>query len=762
MKKTTLYILVPLIFLGTFALRDGTRSMTDIKGPVFAVGTLVLGVVAAWRLLSGTPPGFLSRLGPFAAAAAAYLAFTAASALWASHSWIVKYAFADRALMLVLALSTAVVAAEARSWRSVAIGYAALGGVAAVFSLIWHGVYVPYYAHYAQFRQPETPIWPLAWTILSDMKGPMWRYVWSGLSDMKAPLGNANLLAALLILPMGMSVGLAFEEWRGRRRARVLGVLAVTLFLTLAVFVLCRSKSYWIGLYAGAAVFAALRARRWYWAAAIAVVVASALGVHVWEKGYVERVRESKSYIVRAELWRRAVLMAEVRPALGWGAGNFFTDNQPFAGEAAMRVVRYYEGGAEKNEPIYKVPAPADMSVHNEYLEELAEGGAAGLILYLVLLAAALYSAIRARRLGFAEPLLLDAAISIFAVYLVTNSMNPEVHFADFAPHFWILTGLLVAAYLRAGGQAARGASARSRSPLESPLKLAVVAACACAAAFGCYTFAFADFRSSLDYSVGDRLYSAREFGPAARAYLSTANDTWDPLLRVRALYLAGWSCKYAGDASGSDGAFRLLSGEVAALLDTDYIVGQRCEAAGDYKGALFYYTRHGMGHANDARVPARIALLRALLAVEGGSAGEGTSEAKAYFAAHPDDKAGRREYVRALLRLGSAGLGEVEANLKALAPGGSSAEDIFLAGRAAIVRNDLPAAVDLFKKAIASGYRSEDVYYYLAGSLKDLGKLSEALAVADEGRAALPSSRNLAELRASLAVAGVAPGAVR
>lgn len=716
------------MFAGTLALWPGTRTPTDIKGPVFAAGTLVLAlaVLAAMRRDSGGAR--TKEVAWLAAAGALYVAYTAASALWASHPWAVKYAVADRLMMLVLALAVSFAAAEAGCWKALAAGYVALGATVAVLSLAW--------------PQPYS-LWLS--TPLNNL--PAGEAFLRTIRDIKAPQGNANLLAAMLVLPGMLTAGFGLREWRGKRRAGIFVGLAAALALMSYVFVLCRGVSYWIAICAAVTVFVALRSGKAVRVLTVAAIVAAIAGGAAWKYGLAGRFKESKSYIVRAELWRRAAVMFGERPLAGWGAGNYWTDNQPFAGDEAQQIVHFWEGGAPKDEAVYRVLAPADANVHNEYLEEAAEGGILGLAAYLGLLGAAGASAFVARKRRFGEPELVDAGIAAFAAYLVAIAFNPELHFADFEPHFWILAGMLVAA------KAATGGAERAQA-VKRPLPWVVLAAAAVLAGYGFYAFVIEDYRSSIEYWKGERLYENGDYKGAPGPLLAAAEDTWDPLLRARALSYAGLALDKAGEATSAFAVYETLSGEIAALLDTDFRMGAMLERAGLYEKALFYYKRHWDGHREDKATQGRIALVEALLKLQQGRAGEGLLRGRDYLVDYPGDRAGRRAFVREALGPEIKYYTEMGIEADELAAPGAEAEDYALAGIIRFLQGDVAGAAPLLEKGKAGGYTGRDLFYFLARAYMKLGRMDEARKVAAQGRVIHPQCRGLASVAGELGLA--------
>lgn len=599
MRKALAACLLAVVFAGTITLWPGAKSLTDIKGPIFASGAIVLALGVVWAMALGSGMSMARGLGWFVSAALVFLAYTAASALWAAHPWVVKYIILDRALMILLALAVAVSLSQVMAWRLVAAGYILLGVAVAAYALLWHGV---------------------------------WLHT---MNDIRAPLGNKNLLAAALLLPMGFAAAFAVREWRGQRRIEVFLILAAALIPILAVFAYCRPISYGMSLAAGALVFLVLRARHRATAAAAGIVVAAVVLAALWHGGYVERFRETKHYIVRAELWRRAALMAEERPVLGWGAGNYFTNNQPFAADAVLRVMRYWEGGRLNEEPVHDILAPGDINAHNEYLEQAAEGGAAGLAIYMALLASAVASAVWARRRGFPEPVLLDAALGIYAAYLIANVFNPDTHFADFGPQFWILTGMLVAS------AAAVSQGEGERRLAIRPARIALAAALTAVAGYGIWVYAVEDWRSSKEYKIAEDSYmlgaEARSKGDYSTAFaydrrivapaLASARRAIDPRFRESALWYAGHAYLSLGDTGSAYRVLKELADQVDAFLDTDYQAGVLLEKGGHYGEALKYYRRYRLGHPEDSRTDGRIAACGSLSDLEAGRRAEGAAQ---------------------------------------------------------------------------------------------------------------------------------------
>jgi O-antigen ligase len=603
-RQVAFYALAGTISVGSIALKEGTRSLTDVKEPIFVAGTLIVVAILACEFAIRRSIWLPEGLGRFALAIGVYMAYLTASVSWASHTWIVKYIVAEHTLHFLIAIAAAVVLSEITRWRSFLAMYVALGAAISITSLHMH-TFMPYFHQYPGTRFDAVANFFHHGFYAANANGEYVRL--HTLNDVHAPLGNANLLSAFLLLVMGLSMAFLWREWKGTKRGWVFASVAVTCALALTVFGLCRSVSYSIGLGALVTVFVSLRSRLWYvfiplsiMGAIAAFIVLMHVPVPVDSKtmNAVEYFQHTKSYLVRAELWRRAWVMTGEKPILGWGAGNYFTDSAPVSAQVAKTMVTYYEGGGTHTEPAPKVLAQADSNAHNEYLHQTAEGGIVGLCIYLSILAVAAKAAFDARKRGFPEEILLDGVISVFAAFLVTNLMNPEVHFADFARHFWMVVALLVAARGIQGGR-----KAHAPDVVKGMAAVVVLVACIC----GAYEFVYQDYRGARDWWAAFRLRGEERPAEAAEWYMQSAGRTWDKVLRIRGLFGAGESYSASGQYDKAIAAFGELSDEVISLADTDYLLGRLYEGRRDYTNALKHYKIAADGHPEDERAAARI-----------------------------------------------------------------------------------------------------------------------------------------------------------
>ena len=571
MAPVTFAVFVFVIFAGTLGLAPGTRTLTDIKGPIFAAGAVLLAFGVVLEMCRRPYRRRNRGLAVFLALAVVCLSFTAVSALWAPHPWTVKYAVAEQSLWFLLAACTAFVADGAGRPKAIAVSYALLGAIASGFALVWHGL--------------------LAHT----------------LNDVKAPLGNANLLGVFLILPIAVTVALALWEWHGKRRILVLGLYALAGVLDIVVLGLCRSMSAWLGLFVYVGVLCLLKATKKARLALILALVCGASAGIFWLADGFTLLSHTRTYLVRVEYWRRAGVMALEKPVAGWGAGGFFTHNVPLGAETGSRGVLLAIGNDTHKMPLHKVIGRNHpSSPHNEYLRNAAEGGTIGLALYAVLIAAPLWTALGARRRGFGRPELLDGAVAAYAAFLATNFVTKNMCFADFAPHFWILAGFLVSTGFSDGK--------RAPAAVKCPSAVRWVAA----AGWGIYTFSIQDYRSSIHYNKGVLLYRKGEFASAAAEYRSAAALTWDAKLAAGAEFMQGTSYLSSGGKMLPSAC--TILGDLCREVDgyADFQLGLALERSGLPRRAAEAYRRHLSARPWDEKAAKR------LVALEAGGAPEG------------------------------------------------------------------------------------------------------------------------------------------
>ncbi len=690
----------------TLALAGGTRSLTEIKAPIFAAGAVLTGLAALVTLiLRRVSVRVRAAVAIFPLAAAAYLAFIGLSFLWAEHPWIVKYVLARKGIGIVLALSAGVIAAGALSRRAVTVAYVIIGTAAALFSLYWHAVKT------------------------------------DSLNDVKVPLGNANLLGVSLLLPMIAGAAIAVSKWRERRvRAALTATAAVALQFT--VFVLCRSLSAWIGLGVSVTVLAFLEVRRRV-AFVGGAAVAAAIGCAVLLFSDVhDRFRGTLTYHLRREYWRRAVKMTFERPLVGWGAGNYFASNQPFGQETAQHDVALRTGGEARSVPLSEVIGDhLTAASHNEYLDNAAEGGIAGLLLYCLLVGSPLIVALSTlRRTAGSDKTVLSALVAAYSGFLVTNAFTQNMYFADFAPHFWILAGLLGFSALDVPK------SEEGRSLRDLPARVVAIVLAAGAAGLGLWFLAIRPYLGLRDYEKGCAAYDDRDFTRAIGLFRRAADRAASEQPRIWALDLLGHTYVSAGEQylQSAHIVFRCVNGMVEGYDHFGAAFG--LERSGLYEQAVAEYEIHQRMRPADRRTQKRLEFCRVMTALESDVAAAAPA-AHEYFAQYPDAVTERRVYFDALLAIEPPPLEELAFVAAGFENPPTNPLDKFLLGRHLLVKGEALSAVALMEDAYRSGYRGPGINRWRTEAYIALGRYAEAWKVLKEGRRVNPTCKNLKAL---------------
>ncbi len=712
MKNLSFALLLVTIAAGTLALAGGTRSYTDVKGLIFATGAVLICFAAFTAAILGRRrPLLAGRDTVFPLAALGYLLFIALSFLWARHPWAVRYVLARRATFLILAVSAGLITAGGAHRKVMAGAYAFLGVAAAVFSLIWHGL------------------------------------VAKSLSDIRVPLGNPNLLGAFLLLPIAATGALALSCRRERRFVRTV-LLTAALVPQFGVFVLCRSLSAWIGLALCVAVmlFLSVRKRVLVAAGMCGAVLAALLVLHY--SGALEGFRQTRTYLERREWWRRAVVMVADKPLIGRGAGSYFTSNQPLGMQSAEREVVFREGGPARRVPLHVVVgAHHPVSPHNEYLDNAAEMGVVGLILYCVLVSVPLIVTLGARRDAGRERLLLDAFIAVYAAWLVTNSATQNMYFADFAPHFWILAGMLAASGLRASQDSPYG-HARSLTARRVAIGAAVLVAC-----LGVWFLGIRPYLALRRYQQGCRAYSTEKDFPRARdLFRWAADNAGDERAHVWALDMLGYTYLAMGekeDLQSAHAVFKDVNGKVEGY--DHFGEGLSQERGGLYSQAVDAYEVHERMRPADKRTRQRLEFCRMMAALGEGKVDKAAAAGREYFVHYADDMSGRRVYFRALLETEPAPMAELARMAAELPDPPVNPLDKFLIGRFRLLCGDAESAITLLEEAHSRGYRGPGMNRWRTVALMALGRYEDAWEVLQTGRRGNPTCKYLIQLEKDL-----------
>ncbi len=721
-RKVSLALLVATSGVGLFALAGGTRSLTDVKAPLVAAGALLAGISALLLVLYERERSLAGCGILFVLAVASRLSLTALSPLWSDRAWIAHYVLAERFLMLTLALSLSVVAVGAFQWRIIAWSWAVMGAAVALLSLVWHGIYVP--MRLVGLSQGLSFVDALA----------------HSLRNVRAPLGNANLLGGFLLLPMAMATGLVMREWSGGRRTRTLALLAVLVAPVIPVFFLCRSLSAYGGLAVATAALFFLRSRRKVRAAVLIVLAAGVIASAAYFSGAFAGLRSSRSYLLRLEYWRRAVVMGRQRSLLGWGAGNYYTSNQPLGADTNFKEVIFDDSSGPRPVPLYEVLGNHHPSAsHNAYLDEAAEGGLVGLGIFLLLLAVPLVRGMAGRRAGFAERGLLDAALATYVGFLFVIGVTMNLRFADFAPQFWLLCGLLVSS-----GSAAEEKHRLRMKPPGALGRLVTVGIAVAGVCWGIYEFAYRDWRASRDFHAATSLHLQRDPDRAEELLRAAEEHTWDPRLRTGALEMTGWS--YLLRPEPRLQSAHVVAEELGALVAgyNALLLGETLERAGDYAGALEAYRRHARVRPAEPGIRARVRFVEAMIALEAAEAGA-YERGIEHFRLHPGQKSRLRAYYLRLLEDGRDALGPL-----AVLAGGldeDHPDERYLIGRLRFLEGDYQQAARLMQEAFDAGCRLTGINRFRVLAYLELGELENAQEALRQGRILSPQCENLVKL---------------
>lgn len=244
-------------------------------------------------------------------------------------------------------------------------------------------------------------------------------------------LGDANQLAAALVLGIGLSGGLAAIAKTPLGRGAAISAGGICLIGTL----MTGSRGGLVALVAMliAAVLLA-RGRRIALTLVTLTVLLAAVGYFVMAAPYQARERVlnpgREGGTGRTDIWTVGSRMASAHPITGVGAGNF-----------QVSSIHYLlqPGSLPNDEYIADSPAVA----HNMYLEVLAELGVVGLILFLAIiifsLGCSLAALSRFRALGRHRMETMTTAIAVSLIGLLAADFFLS---EEYAKTLWLLIGL--------------------------------------------------------------------------------------------------------------------------------------------------------------------------------------------------------------------------------------------------------------------------------------------------------------------------------
>jgi O-antigen ligase len=249
-------------------------------------------------------------------------------------------------------------------------------------------------------------------------------------------IGQANALAAYLVLAITLSVPLVAGVSTAVRAVVLVAIAAMT-----AALVLTQSRGGFLGSLAATVVFAIVslltfsaptRRLRYAVAAALAGVVV-ALAVAAAAAGGVDRLTSSDSSIrFHLDAWRVAAQIAVEHPVLGTGPETF-PDVFPEYSHDVLPADRANALDA------FRVESP-----HDVYLGVAAGSGIPALVAYLAVIAGFFVVVVRGVRGATRDlRLALVAALAAVAGHLVTDAfMSADVTSTWL---FWVVTGAIVA-----------------------------------------------------------------------------------------------------------------------------------------------------------------------------------------------------------------------------------------------------------------------------------------------------------------------------
>lgn len=244
-------------------------------------------------------------------------------------------------------------------------------------------------------------------------------------------IGHLNFLAAYLVLFSPILAALWLAN-RGRRR--LLG--SVPLILGALALLYARSMGAWLGLAAGAGLFAWFAASDPIEARVKRSIVPGVL-IIVMLTAAVVAVKASyspASFTVRIAAYRIGLAAIKDRPLLGHGSGGFAREYQHYEQLVYGRPLREFRLRGAK------------LSAHSSFLDVAVDRGILGLAAFAALLGAIVVPALRAcaRARAGAERILLAGVIAGVSGFVIQAFTENLFDFSKIAAIFWIIAAALV------------------------------------------------------------------------------------------------------------------------------------------------------------------------------------------------------------------------------------------------------------------------------------------------------------------------------
>lgn len=245
--------------------------------------------------------------------------------------------------------------------------------------------------------------------------------------------GNPNTLAMYLEFSLPLTVGLLWSE---RSRLKQLLYMAAALVM-LAALVLTMSRGGWLALVFGGLVFLALTDSRVLWALPLAGAVAYAFLPPVFRTrlATIGSLKDA-SNAYRVNIWLAAIYMI----------GEFWPTGVGFGYRAFMPIYNYFR---LRGQPAFHA--------HNFYLEQFAELGIIGFILFLWLICRIGAAGVRGLALG-RDPRLRAVSIGGLAglAGILLHGMFENIFYLPtIIAAFWVAMGIMAAGTELAAGEQA-------------------------------------------------------------------------------------------------------------------------------------------------------------------------------------------------------------------------------------------------------------------------------------------------------------------
>lgn len=262
--------------------------------------------------------------------------------------------------------------------------------------------------------------------------------------------GDHTNYAATLALVVPIMIGSIFNSQLNKKLRWIAAALS---FLFLMGIVLSFSRAAWLSVFIGTGVGLLLwiKIPRWLLISGVVAMVALGFMMQPRIRGALEdnpyqssgniaehvrsisNVTTDASNLERINRWRAAIRMFQESPLVGWGPGTYQFVYAPFQLAEDFTIITTHFGDLG--------------NAHSEYLGPLSESGLPGMLLFIALAIATLYTGIKLRLKGRTKEIrMLALTITIsFVTYFVHGLFNNFLDTDKAAVPFWSLMAILVA-----------------------------------------------------------------------------------------------------------------------------------------------------------------------------------------------------------------------------------------------------------------------------------------------------------------------------